>query len=85
MMHAKTIVVDGAWSAIGSMNFDNRSLALNNESNLLALDAGVGAQLDSLFLDDLRHSREITLASFRKRPFWQRFLERVTTLFSRIL
>ena len=85
MMHAKTIVVDGAWSAIGSMNFDNRSLALNNESNLLALDAGVGALLDSLFLDDLRHSREVTLASFRKRPFWQRFLERVATLFSRIL
>ena len=39
MMHAKTFVVDGVWSTVGSMNFDNRSLAFNNESNLVALDA----------------------------------------------
>src|SRR3954467_13408491 len=38
MMHAKTMVVDGIWSEIGSMNFDNRSLAFNNESLLLVLD-----------------------------------------------
>src|SRR4029450_7854343 len=41
MMHAKTIVVDGLWSSIGSMNFDNRSIAFNNESQILALDSGV--------------------------------------------
>ncbi len=38
MMHAKTFVVDGVWSTVGSLNFDNRSLVFNNESNLVALD-----------------------------------------------
>jgi len=32
MMHAKSMVVDGVWSSIGSMNFDNRSLSFNNDS-----------------------------------------------------
>ena len=53
MMHAKTFVVDGVWSTVGSLNFDNRSLVFNNESNLVALDERVGASLDSLFLSDL--------------------------------
>ena len=52
-MRAKTFVVDGLWSAITTMNFDNRSLAYNNEVALLPRDAGLGATLDSLFLEDL--------------------------------
>ena len=38
MMHSKTIIADGMWSSVGSMNFDNRSMAFNNESNLVVLD-----------------------------------------------
>src|SRR3954469_18461977 len=45
MIHSKTIVVDGVWSTVGSMNFDNRSLAFNNESNLLVLDSRFGAHM----------------------------------------
>jgi cardiolipin synthase len=85
MIHAKTIVADGYWSAIGSMNFDNRSLALNDEANLVALDSTVGATMDSLFLDDLRYSREITLDAFRRRPTWRRFVEWGANLLSRVL
>ena len=65
MMHSKTIVADGVWSSIGSMNFDNRSMAFNNESNLVVLDRAFGAQMDSVFLDDLRYSKEIKLDEFR--------------------
>jgi Phosphatidylserine/phosphatidylglycerophosphate/cardiolipin synthases and related enzymes len=75
MMHAKTMVVDGYWSEIGSMNFDNRSLAFNNESLILTLDKGVGAQMDSTFLDDLRYSEEIKLDKFRKRPVTEKIIE----------
>ena len=46
MIHSKCVVVDGMWSDIGSMNFDNRSLSFNNESMLLALDRRIGAQMD---------------------------------------
>ena len=85
MMHAKTMVVDGLWSTVGSMNFDNRSIALNNETNLVALDRGIGARMDSLFLDDVKYSKEITLAEFRRRPWYHRVLERGATMLSRVL
>ena len=75
MMHAKTMVVDGMWSAIGSMNFDNRSLSFNNESMLLVLDRKVGAQMDSVFMDDIKWSKEIKLDEFKKRPLSGKILE----------
>jgi cardiolipin synthase len=75
MMHSKAMVVDGVWSYIGSMNFDNRSIIFNDESNLVVLDQGVGAQMDSIFLDDLRWSKEIKLESFRQRSLKGKVLE----------
>jgi cardiolipin synthase A/B len=75
MMHAKTLVVDGMWSCIGSMNFDNRSVSFNDESNLVALDRRVGAQMDSIFMDDIKWSKEIKLDEFRKRPLSGKILE----------
>ena len=75
MMHAKTIVVDGLWSAMGSMNFDNRSIAFNNESQILALDAGIGQQMDQIFLNDLQYAKEMKLEEFKKRPWTGKVLE----------
>jgi cardiolipin synthase A/B len=75
MIHSKCVVVDGMWSDIGSMNFDNRSLSFNNESLLLALDRRIGAQMDSIFMDDLKWSKEIKLDEFKKRPLSGKILE----------
>lgn len=85
MIHSKTIVVDGLWSSVGSMNFDNRSLAFNNESNLVVLDRTFGASMDSTFLADLRYAKEIHLEEFRRRSPWQRLLETVAVMLSRLL
>jgi cardiolipin synthase len=85
MMHSKTMVVDGMWGSIGSMNFDNRSMAFNDESNLVVLDSAFGAQMDSVFLDDLRYSKEIKLDEFRRRSAWSKLLEAGATLLSRLL
>jgi cardiolipin synthase A/B len=85
MMHAKTIVVDDLWSAIGTMNFDNRSIAFNNESQILALDSKVGQQMDSIFLDDLKYSKEIKLETFRQRPWTGKVLEWAAQQLRRIL
>ena len=75
MMHSKSMVVDGMWSYVGSMNFDNRSLSFNNESNLVTLDRGIGAQMDSIFMDDIKFSKEIKLDEFKKRPLSGKILE----------
>lgn len=85
MMHAKTFIVDGMWGSVGSMNFDNRSLAFNNESNLVFLDAGLGAQLDATFRDDMTRSQEIHLADFQRRPWYDRLIENGASLLSRLL
>ena len=74
-IHAKTFVVDGVWSAVATLNFDNRSLAYNNEVAFLARDVRVGAVLDSMFREDLRFADEIRLETFRRRPWTDRVME----------
>jgi cardiolipin synthase len=84
-LHAKTFVVDGAWASIGTMNFDNRSLALNDEVTLMVLDQGFGARMNAIFEDDLRHAVPIDLASFRARPWTEHVAEWGANLITRIL
>jgi cardiolipin synthase len=84
-LHAKTFVVDGEWSTIGSMNFDNRSMALNDEATLMVLDRTVGEQMNRVFLDDLRYAEEITTATFRQRSWFQRLAEQGANLITRLL
>ena len=69
-MHAKTMSVDGVWGSVGSMNFDNRSLAFNDETTLLVHDAAVVSGMDRMFLDDLRYSREVTVGEMANRPWY---------------
>jgi cardiolipin synthase len=85
MMHAKTFVIDGVWSTIGTMNIDNRSLAFNDESNIVAFDRQLGAAMDAIFLEDLKYSKEIKLEEFRRRPAYQKLFEAGANLFSRVL
>ncbi len=75
MMHAKTLVADGLWSSVGSMNFDNRSMAFNNEANLDVLDAKFGTTMDSVFMDDVAHSKQIELATWEQRAWYEKVLE----------
>ena len=85
MMHAKTIVVDGQWSAAGSMNADNRSLSFNEETVLLMLDDELGGTLERHFLDDITRADEIDLATFRNRGVKDRLMEHATHLMWRVL
>jgi len=85
MMHAKTLVVDGIWSIVGTLNFDNRSLALNEETSLLVQDAGIGARMEEIFLDDLRHAIEITPRNFARRPRTERVKEFIAVRGARLL
>lgn len=83
--HAKTVVADGCAASIGTMNFDNRSLAFNDETMLVTYDEGVGRLMEELFLRDLEHSKEIRLEEFRRRPWRQRVAERAMSSVSRLL
>ena len=84
-LHAKTFVVDGQWSTVGSMNFDNRSMALNEEATLMVLDSAVGHEMNQIFLDDLQHAEEITVGAFRRRSWLQRIAEWGANSLTRLL
>jgi cardiolipin synthase len=75
MIHAKILIIDGAWSVVGSTNFDNRSFGINDEVNLAVRDERLADRLEQDFLRDLAHSREITLETWRKRPVFERVPE----------
>jgi cardiolipin synthase len=85
MVHAKTMVVDRSWCSVGTMNFDNRSLALNDEVVYMMHDRAVAAQLHDAFLRDIELADELDLEQFRGRGFAGRLKERFWVTWSRLL
>jgi cardiolipin synthase len=81
MMHAKTMVVDGIWSTIGSSNFDDRSFRLNDEINVNIYDEEIAQQMESMFFEDLKRCEEITLRKWFRRPRWSRIKEALADVF----
>ena len=67
MMHAKSSVVDGRWVRVGSTDFNPLGVAINYELDAVIEDAALGTQAERMFLEDLDHSREITMRSRRVR------------------
>jgi len=81
MMHAKTMVVDGLWTAIGSSNFDDRSFRLNDEVSVNIYDAGLSAQMEQMFFADLARSEEVSPGRWLHRSRLDRLKERVAGWF----
>jgi cardiolipin synthase len=85
MVHAKTLTVDGIWSAIGSANFDNRSMSLNNEVELMICSPEIAERMEAQFERDIERATEVDLEEFRNRGPVERLRERFWVLFSRFL
>jgi cardiolipin synthase len=77
VLHAKTAVVDGLWSTIGSFNIDRRSITHNLEVNVAILDMGVGEKMQEMFFEDLKNCKEVLLEDWKKRPLKQKILEKL--------
>jgi cardiolipin synthase len=75
MMHAKLGVIDDVWSTIGSYNLDHRSLYLNLEVGLVALDEELGKRLREQFERDVARCAEVTIPKLDARSKWQKFLD----------
>lgn len=80
VMHAKTAVIDGVWSNIGSSNLDLRSFLHNDEINAVVLGGEFAAQMDAMFAADVAESEQILLADWRRRSLWLRIKERLARL-----
>jgi cardiolipin synthase len=75
MLHAKTMVVDGAWSSVGSVNFDNRSFQLHDEATLCVSSEAFAAELTEQFERDLEVSERIEPNGWHRRGPLERSLE----------
>ncbi|WP_308922293.1 cardiolipin synthase [Janthinobacterium sp. J1-1] len=75
VLHAKTAVIDGAWSTVGSTNIDMRSFLHNSELNVVVLGDSFGREMENAFQEDLRDSEEITKAKWESRPWADRMKE----------
>ena len=85
MLHAKSLVIDRAWSSVGSVNFDNRSFQLNDEATLCVQSAEFAGRLGEAFEADLERSHEITLDEWKRRPAAERVSEGAARLLRREL
>jgi len=73
VLHAKTAVIDGTWSTVGSTNMDMRSFLHNKEVNVVVMGDEFGREMEAAFRDDLGDSNAITLEQWKQRPLNQSF------------
>jgi cardiolipin synthase len=85
MLHAKSMVVDGAWSSVGSVNFDNRSFQLHDEATLCVVSEAFAGELTNQFERDLERSDRIEPGRWRGRGPLQRASESALKLARREL
>jgi cardiolipin synthase A/B len=84
-LHAKTIVVDGTVSAVGTMNMDQRSLKLHKEMMVWVFDKGFARQVADAFAVDMANCREVTLEDVLTVGRLKKFRNQAARLFSNVL
>jgi len=72
ILHSKTVTIDGVWSAIGSSNFDHRSVLFNDEVDAIVLGTDTARDLEERFEEDQKVAKEINLEIWRERPLTDR-------------
>lgn len=83
VLHAKTAVIDGVVSTVGTSNMDWRSFGSNQEVNAVVIGEDFGDTLTELFRRDQAASQAIDLVQWRQRSVWQRTKEAVARLLER--
>ncbi len=85
LLHAKTLVIDGVWSTVGSTNMDFWSFSINDEVNAVILSREFAMEMEKMFASDLAESDEIVWEEWKKRPFFSKLREQLAHLISRWL
>lgn len=85
LLHAKTAVIDGVWSTVGSTNIDYLSLSNNYEIDAVVLGRNFADEMERMFRRDLGDSREITLPTWKKRSILEKTREMFAHMFSRFM
>ena len=74
-LHAKSVVIDGAVSIVGSANLDMRSFVHNDEVNAIVVSRDFGQRMEEVFMKDQKAAHQITLEEWNDRSLLQRLKE----------
>jgi len=85
VMHAKTAVIDGVWSTVGSTNMDYLSFLSNDEVNAVILSRECAVEMEKMFARDLAESTPIQWEKWKRRPVPDKIGQWVAHLFFRWL
>jgi cardiolipin synthase len=85
LLHAKTAVIDGVWSTVGSTNLDWRSFLDNDEVNAVVLGREFAAQMQAMHQQDLDASQRITPQAWANRPLRFKLKEWLAQHWGRLL
>jgi cardiolipin synthase len=81
MYHCKIMIVDDCFVTAGSVNFDERSFHINDESNINVLDRALAAQLIADFERDKAQSTQMTERRMKRTAWYKRAYESLAGLF----
>ncbi|WP_218843414.1 cardiolipin synthase [Winogradskyella wichelsiae] len=84
-VHAKTMVVDGVFSTVGTTNMDYRSFNINFEVNALIYDKKISSELTEFFNEDLKDCEKLEWQSWKKRPKRTKIIEAIARLMAPLL
>ena len=81
LLHAKTLVIDGVWSTVGSTNMDFWSFSSNDEVNSVILSREFAITMEEMFARDLAESDQVRWEEWKKRPLSLKVREWFSHLF----
>ena len=82
VLHAKTAVIDGVWSTVGSTNLDYWSLLSDDEVNTVVLSREFAVEMERMFASDLAQSDQIQCDKWGERSLLQKIKESFAHLFA---
>src|SRR5690606_20297668 len=84
-MHQKALVVDDDLAMVGTANLDSRSMFLNFELMVAALDTGVTADVAAMLAADFAAADEVVEDELKDRSWLFEMLARTARLFSPVV
>jgi cardiolipin synthase len=85
LLHAKTAVIDGQWTSIGSSNIDHRSWSMNLEVNVIVVGSTISNRLREVFQRDEEQCLALTPVAWKRRPLFIKLLEKFFYLFRKLM
>ena len=85
VLHAKVATIDGAWTAIGSSNFDRRSVYYNNEIDAIVLGHATAASVEAMLRQEIAKARPVSLRAWESRSLRERGAELSTRLWKQLI